>query len=104
VVSYGVATRTNEIGIRMALGAKRMDVLRVVFVSTALTVGMGVVEGIVLSLALDSVASKWVSETAHDPLILSAGVALLALASTIACFLPARRAASVAPMEALRYE
>jgi putative ABC transport system permease protein len=104
VVSYGVATRTNEIGIRMALGAMRSDVLRMVFSSTALTVGIGVVAGVVLSLALDRVASQWVTETAHDPVILIGGILLLALASTLACFLPARRAASVAPMEALRYE
>jgi hypothetical protein len=104
VVSYGVTTRTNEIGIRMALGARRTDVLRIVFSSTAVTVGVGVTAGILLSLALDQVAAKWVTETAHDPFILTGGVVLLALASTLACFLPARRAASVAPMEALRYE
>lgn len=104
VVSYGVAMRTNEIGIRMALGAVRMDVLRIVFSSTALTVGSGVIAGVVLSLALDQVASKWVTETAHDPLILAGGVVLMVLAAACACFLPARRAASVAPMDALRYE
>ncbi len=104
VVSYGVATRTNEIGIRMALGAKRSDVLRIVFFSTALTVGAGVIAGLLLSLALDSVASKWVTETSHDPFILAGGILLLVLASVLACFLPARRAASVAPMEALRFE
>jgi predicted permease len=104
VVSYGVATRTNEIGIRMALGARRSDVLRIVFSATALTVGSGVAAGLLLSLALDKIAAKWVSETAHDPLILTGGIGLLVLASTLACLVPARRAASVAPMEALRYE
>jgi putative ABC transport system permease protein len=104
VVSYGVATRTNEIGIRMALGARRTDVLRIVFSATAVTVGIGVTMGALLSVALDKVTAKWVTETAHDPLVLTGGVALLFLASTLACILPARRATSVAPMEALRYE
>jgi predicted permease len=104
VVSYGVATRTNEIGIRMALGAERSDVLKIVFSSTALTVGGGVVAGVLLSLALDQLASKWVTETAHDPLILAGGVVLMVVAAAVACLVPARRAASVAPMEALRYE
>ncbi len=104
VVSYGVATRTNEIGIRMALGAMRSDVLRIVFLSTALTVGMGLAAGAVLSLALDQVAAKWITETSHDPLILAGVIGLLVLASALACLLPARRAASVAPMDALRYE
>jgi hypothetical protein len=104
VVSYGVATRTNEIGIRMALGAQRSDVLRIVFTATALTVGVGVAAGLLLSLALDRVAAKWVSETVHDPAILALGIALMAVASALACFLPARRATAVAPMEALRYE
>lgn len=104
VVSFGVARRTNEIGIRMALGAKRTDVLRMVFSSTVWTVGLGVVSGLLLSLVLDRVAATWVAETAHDPLILTGGILLMVLAATLACFLPARRAASVAPMEALRYE
>ncbi len=104
VVSYGVATRTNEFGIRMALGARRADVLRIVFSSTALTIAVGVVAGALLSLALDQVAAKWITEPSHDPLILTGVILLLALASGLACFLPARRAASIAPMEALRYE
>jgi putative ABC transport system permease protein len=104
VVSYGVATRTNEIGIRMALGARRADVMRIVFWSTGLTVGTGVAAGVVLSLALDRVAAKWITETSHDPLMLAGVMLLLVLASSLACLLPARRAASVAPMDALRYE
>jgi predicted permease len=104
VVSYGVATRTNEIGIRMALGARRTDVLLSVFSSTAITVGVGIAAGLVLSLALDKLVTRWVAETSYDPLILTAGILLLAWASAMACFIPARRAASVAPMDALRYE
>jgi ABC-type lipoprotein release transport system permease subunit len=58
----------------------------------------------VLSLVLDRVAAKWMTETAQDPLILVGVVLLLVLSSAMACLVPARRAASVAPMEALRYE
>jgi predicted permease len=104
VVSYGVETRTNEFGIRMALGAKRRDVLRIVLSATALNVGSGVLAGLLLSAALDRVAAKWITETSHDPLILFGVTLLLVGASTLACVLPARRAASVDPMEALRYE
>ena len=104
VVSYGVATRTNEFGIRMALGAKGSDVLRIVFSSTALYVGGGVVAGILLSLAFDKLATKWVTESSRDPLILAGVTALLVGAAALACFVPARRAASVDPMEALRCE
>jgi putative ABC transport system permease protein len=104
VVSYGVATRTNEIGIRMALGAKRVDILKTVFSSTALTVALGAAVGALVSLALDQVAAQWVAETSRDPLILCGVVMLLMVSSALACLLPARRAASVAPMDALRYE
>jgi ABC-type antimicrobial peptide transport system permease subunit len=88
----------------MALGARRSDVLRIVFSSTAMTVGSGVLAGVLLSLALDRVAAQWLTETSQDPLILAGVMMLLVLASALACLLPARRAASVAPMEALRYE
>ena len=104
VVSYGVAMRTNEIGIRMALGARRLDVLRIVFRATVVTVGIGLLTGVVLSVALDRVATQWITETSHDPLIMAGVLLLLMAAAGLACLLPARRAASVAPMEALRYE
>jgi putative ABC transport system permease protein len=104
VVSYGVATRTNEFGIRMALGAKAADVFRIVMSSTALNVGGGLAVGLLLSLAFDKLATKWVMESSRDPLILAGVTLLLILAAVLACFVPARRAASVDPMEALRYE
>jgi hypothetical protein len=103
VVSYGVATRTNEFGIRMALGAKAADVFRVVLCSTAVNVGGGLASGILLSIAFDKLATKWVTESSRDPLIL-AGVTLLMAAAALACLVPARRAASVDSMEALRSE
>ena len=104
VVSYGVATRTNEFGIRMALGARASDVLRLVFSSTALNVGGGVLAGVLLSLAFNKLATKWVMESSRDPLLLGGATLLLVAAAALACFVPARRAASVDPMEALRCE
>ena len=104
VVSYGVATRTNEFGIRMALGATAADVFRIVLTSTAATIGVGVGVGLLLCLAFDKLATQWVTESSRDPLILAGVTALLVLAATLACLMPARRAATVDPMEALRHE
>jgi len=104
VVSYGVATRTNEFGIRMALGAKAADILRMVLSSTAAHVGGGLAAGILLSFAFDKIATKWVTESSRDPLILAGVTLLLVLAALVACMVPARRAAAVDPMVALRHE
>jgi predicted permease len=104
VVSYGVATRTNEFGIRMALGAKARDVVRIVLAATAVNVGAGLAVGLVLSLIFDKLAVKWVTESSQDPLILAGVTVLLLAVAGLACLAPARRAASVDPMEALRYE
>ena len=104
VVSYGVATRTNEFGIRMALGAKAGDVIRIVLSSMAIQVGSGVVAGVALSVAFNKLATKWVTESSRDPLILGGVTLLLVVAAALACVVPARRAASVDPMEALRCE
>jgi len=103
-VSYGVATRTNEFGIRMALGAKSADVFRIVMSSTAVNVGGGLAVGLLLCITFDKLAAKWVMESSRDPLILAGVTLLLLVAAALACFVPARRAASVDPMEALRYE
>jgi putative ABC transport system permease protein len=102
VVSYGVATRTNEFGIRMALGARAADVLRIVLASTAASVGAGLAVGLALSVAFDKLATKWVTESSRDPVILAGVTLLLLLAAVLACLVPARRAASVDPMVALR--
>ena len=104
VVSYGVATRANEFGIRMALGAEAGDVIRIVLSSTAIQVSSGVAAGIALSVAFNKLATKWVTESSHDPMILGGVTLLLVVAAALACLVPARRAASVDPMEALRCE
>jgi putative ABC transport system permease protein len=104
VVSYGVATRTNEFGIRIALGARAADVFRMVLTSTSLNVAAGLVAGIAISFALDKLATKWVFESSRDPLILAGVSIVLVAAALLASFVPARRAASVDPMEALRHD
>jgi predicted permease len=104
VVSYGVATRTNEFGIRMALGAGAADVFRIVLSSTAVNVGIGLAAGLLSSIALDKLATKWVAQSSRDPLILTGVTLLLVVAATLACLLPARRAAATDPMQALRYD
>jgi predicted permease len=104
VVSYSVVQRTNEFGIRMALGAPRGHVLRIVFSSMVLSVGGGIVAGLVLSMALSKVMAHWAQESSRDPLLLAGSTLTLALVAAIACALPARRAAGVDPMTAIRYE
>lgn len=104
VVSYGVATRTNEFGIRMALGAKARDVVRIVVSTMLVNVGAGLAGGLVLSIIFDSIAAKWVTESSRDPLILGTVTMLLITVAALACLMPARRAALVDPMDALRYE
>ncbi len=104
VVSYGVATRANEFGIRMALGAEAGDVIRIVLSSTAIQVSSGVAAGIALSVAFNKLATKWVTESSRDPMTLGGVTLLLVVAAALACLVPARRAASVDPMEALRCE
>jgi len=104
VVSYSVEQRTNEFGIRMALGAQREHVLRIVFSSTVLSVGGGILGGIALTLALNKVLAHWAEGSSRDPLILLAVTVVLAVVAAVACALPARRASRVDPMTALRYE
>jgi ABC-type antimicrobial peptide transport system permease subunit len=104
VVSYTVAQRTNEFGIRIALGAGRAHVLRIVFNSTALSVGAGVLSGIVLTFALNRVMANWAVESSRDPLLLLLATFVLSVVATVACAIPASRAARTSPMTAIRYE
>ncbi len=104
VVSYSVAQRTNEFGIRMALGAPRRHVLRIVFASTVISVGSGIAAGVVLTLALNRVLEQWAEGSSRNPLILLGVTLLLGLVAAVACAGPARKASAVDPMHALRYE
>jgi ABC-type antimicrobial peptide transport system permease subunit len=104
VVSYGVATRTNEFGIRMALGARTSDVVRMVIASTSWTVAAGLTVGMILCILMDRLASEWLTESSRDPLILGGVTLVLLVVATLACVGPARRAAAIEPMEAVRYD
>jgi ABC-type antimicrobial peptide transport system permease subunit len=102
VVSYTVAQRTNEFGIRVALGAGRGHVLRIVFVSTLVSVGGGVLCGLALTVGLNKIVARWADGNAHDPIVLLVGTLLLGMVAGIACAIRARRASRVDPMTALR--
>jgi putative ABC transport system permease protein len=104
VVSYTVAQRTNEFGIRIALGAQPGHVLSIVFRSMLVTVSLGILVGLGLTLALNKVIATWAAESTRDPLLLIASAFALGLVAALACLLPARRAAAVNPMIAIRYE
>ncbi len=104
VVSYSVAQRTNEFGVRMALGAPRQHILQIVLTSMAASVGGGVAAGVALTFALNRVLAQWAEGSARDPLVIVAVTLLLTLVAVVACIGPARRASGVDPMTALRYE
>jgi len=105
VVSFSVTQRTQEVGIRMALGAPRANILRLVISSTALMLATGVAVGLALSLALDHIVRAWAGGgSPRDPLTLLLAALILIMVATIACVVPAWRAASVDPVVALRYE
>ena len=105
VLAYTTARRTHEIGIRMALGAEGTDVLGLVVKNGLRLVTLGVALGLAASLALSRViATQLWGISATDPITLTGAVALLLSTGAIACFIPARRAARVDPLVALRYE
>ena len=105
LVAYVVSRRTHEIGIRMALGARRVQVLRLVLGKTAMLLALGSVFGLILSLAMDQViASVVYAAKPRDPLVILGVLLIIAFIGLSACWLPARRVSRVDPTVALRHE
>ncbi len=104
-VAYTVEQRTSEIGVRMALGAQTMDVLRLVVLQGMKPVIMGLAVGLTTALVVGRLIKSQLYETsAYNPMLLSGTLVILALAALLACLFPARRATLVNPVEALRAE
>ena len=105
VISFSVARRTREIGVRMALGASRADVLRMIVREGMRTAAIGLAAGLVAALALTRVMRSILYEvTATDPAVFAAIALLLAAVAALASYIPARRATRIDPIAALRYE
>jgi putative ABC transport system permease protein len=105
VIAYTVSRQTHEIGIRMALGAGRSDVMRMVARTGLQPVAMGAAIGLTASIGVTRVmASQIWGISPHDPVTVIAVIVVMGLAASAACYFPARRAMKVDPMVALRYE
>jgi ABC-type antimicrobial peptide transport system permease subunit len=105
VISYLVTQRTREIGVRIAFGAHSSDVLRLIMGRGAILAFIGIGLGLIAAVALTRVsASMLYGVTATDPLAYFAGALLLATVALVASYVPARRAAAVDPVVALRNE
>jgi putative ABC transport system permease protein len=105
VKSYAVASRTREIGIRMALGAQRRDVFALIMRQGALQTGLAVAIGVLISIGAGRLLARLLYNVSpSDPIALIISSLLLAVAALLACFLPARRATCVEPLQALRTE
>jgi putative ABC transport system permease protein len=105
VIGYMVAQRTKEIGIRMALGAQKIDMLAMIMRQSFAVIGIGLIAGIVGALGVTRLLSSLLyGVSAHDVSIYAIVTILLGGAALIATYFPARRAMDVDPMVALRYE
>jgi putative ABC transport system permease protein len=104
-VAYSVEQRTGEIGVRMALGAQASDVVRLIVRQGMTPVVFGLVVGLAAALALGRLITSQLFQTsAYNPMLLAATLAILGVAALLACLIPAWRASSVNPVEALRSE
>ena len=105
LMSYAVSRRTNEIGVRLALGARRSSLLWMVMRESLTLVMIGLVAGLGAALAATRVvASQLYGLKPHDPTTVAVAMCLLLAVAALASFVPARRASQVDPMAALRYE
>ncbi|HEV2803543.1 MAG TPA: ABC transporter permease [Chthoniobacterales bacterium] len=105
VMAYNVVQRTGEFGIRMALGAQQRDVLRLVLTQGGKLIGLGLLIGLIATLAASrAMGSMLFNTSAYDPLTLATITVVLAAVALVACFFPANRATKVNPIEALRAE
>ncbi len=104
VISYAASRQTHEIGLRMALGANPLSILRMMFSRGLLIVGIGLVLGLAATVAAAGVVENFIVISPTDPLTYSAVTALLTAVALLACYIPARRAMRVDPMVALRYD
>jgi predicted permease len=105
LMAYSVGRRTREVGIRMALGAQRSDVVMLVLKKAALLLALGLLSGLVASwFATRTIQAFLFGVSPHDPITILSVCALLAISGLIAALIPARRAASIDPMQALRTE
>jgi putative ABC transport system permease protein len=105
VVSYAAAQRTHEIGIRMAMGAESLDVLKIVLVRSVAMIAIGIGIGTVVSfIGARALSSFLIGVSPNDPLTFGAVLLLLLCVALMACLIPAYRATRVDPLVALRYE
>jgi ABC-type antimicrobial peptide transport system permease subunit len=104
VISYAASQKTQEIGIRMALGAQPEDILKLILRQGFVIVAVGLVLGMIAALALARVVGNFLTVSPMDPVTYLSVSALLMIVALLACYIPARRAMRVDPMVALRHE